>query len=85
MTFGKKQTVVDYELVRCGYGTLVWPDDSNFEGYWIDGQAIGMGVFRAPRPGCETYEGFWLRDPATNMYVFRQNRREDMVKHLLEL
>ena len=37
-TFGNQQEpLVNYEIARCGYGNLVWPDGSNFEGYWIDG------------------------------------------------
>ena len=79
------QAVVDYEYARCGYGKLVWPDGSNFEGYWINGQAIGMGVFRAPEPGCETYEGFWQNDQLTNLCVFRQNAGQDMVTELENL
>ena len=44
-----------------------------------------MGVFRAPKPDCNTYEGFWLRDPVSNMYVFRENRKPDMVENLIRL
>lgn len=55
-------SVVDYEYNKCGYGKLIWPDGSTFEGYWIDGQACGVGVFRAPAPSTEVYEGFWQQD-----------------------
>ena len=65
------QTVVDYEYIKCGYGRLVWPDGSNFEGYWLHGQACAMGVFRAPEPGSESYEGYWQNDRLTNLCVFR--------------
>jgi len=41
-------SVVDYEYTKCGYGKMIWPDGSSFEGYWINGQACGLGVFRAP-------------------------------------
>ena len=30
-------SVVDYEYSKCGYGKLIWPDGSSFEGYWING------------------------------------------------
>ena len=29
--------VVDYNYTKCGYGKLIWPDGSTFEGYWING------------------------------------------------
>lgn len=48
--------------VKCGYGKLIWPDDSTFEGYWINNEPSGVGVFRAPGPGHEIYEGFWAKD-----------------------
>ena len=64
-------SVVDYEFKKCGYGKLIWPDGSTFEGYWIDGQACGVGVFRAPAPSTEVYEGFWQQDRQTNLCVFR--------------
>ena len=51
--------VIDYEYAKCGYGKMIWPDQSSFEGYWIDGQACGLGIFRAPGIGDEVYEGFW--------------------------
>ena len=54
--------VVDYEFNKCGYGKLIWPDGSTFEGYWINGQACGVGVYRAPEPNSEQYEGFWQQD-----------------------
>ena len=38
--------VLGYEYTKCGYGKLIWPDGSSFEGYWINGQAFGLGVFR---------------------------------------
>ena len=28
---------VDYEYTKCGYGKLICPDGSSFEGYWING------------------------------------------------
>ena len=48
-----------YEYAKCGYGKLIWPDGSTFEGYWINGQACGVGIFRAPEPYFDVYEGFW--------------------------
>lgn len=65
-------SVVDYEYTKCGYGKMIWPDASSFEGYWINGQACGLGVFRAPQSD-EVYEGFWQQDRQTNLCVFRQN------------
>lgn len=67
-------SVIDYEYTKCGYGKMIWPDGSSFEGYWINGQACGLGVFRAPHSQSdEVYEGFWQSDRQTNLSVFRQN------------
>ena len=67
-------SVIDYEYTKCGYGKMIWPDGSSFEGYWINGQACGLGVFRAPQAQAEeVYEGFWQQDRQTNLCVFRQN------------
>lgn len=75
--------VVDYEYVKCGYGKMVWPDGSTFEGYWINGQACSVGVFRAPEPQeGEVYEGFWQQDRQTNLCVFRQNIGSDIVNEI---
>jgi len=52
---------------------MVWPDNSSFEGYWINGQAVGVGVFRAPESQGAKYEGYWQRDRQTDLCVFRQN------------
>lgn len=30
-------SVIDYEYTKCGYGKMIWPDNSSFEGYWING------------------------------------------------
>lgn len=64
------EPVIDYENVKCGFGKLIWPDGSTFEGYWINGQACGLGVFRPPQSQ-EVYEGFWCMDRMTNLCVFR--------------
>lgn len=48
---------LESDVVKCGYGKLIWPDESTFEGYWINGQAIGVGVFRTAEG--ELFEGFW--------------------------
>ena len=53
------ESVADYEYVKCGYGRLIWPDNSHFEGFWVNGQPTGVGVFRTPEPNQEFYEGFW--------------------------
>ena len=71
--------IVDYEYVKCGYGKLVWPDESNFEGYWINNEPCGVGVFRS---GSLVYEGFWAKDRQTNLSVFRQNVGSDIENDL---
>ena len=75
-------SVIDYEYAKCGYGKLIWPDGSTFEGYWINGQACGLGVFRAPSNEEEVYEGFWQMDRQTNLSVFRQNYGLDISNEL---
>lgn len=67
-----------YEYAKCGYGKLIWPDGSTFEGYWINGQACGVGIFRAPEPYFDVYEGFWQQDLQTNLCVFRQSANADI-------
>ena len=47
-TIGCNDSVIDYDYTKCGYGKIIWPDGSQFEGYWINGQACGLGVYRAP-------------------------------------
>ena len=74
--------VVDYEYKKCGYGRLIWPDQSSFEGFWINGQACGVGVFKAPETTGENYEGFWQQDKQTNLCVFRQNQGVDIEQEL---
>ena len=64
---------VDYELKQCGYGKLIWPDESTFEGYWINGQACGIGVFCGPPDKRQVFEGYWQQDKATGLCVFRQS------------
>ena len=75
-------SVVGYEFQKCGYGKLMWPDGSTFEGFWINGLPNGVGVFRAPEPSAECYEGFWQHDRQTNLCVFRQNFGEDIKQDL---
>ena len=75
-------SVVDYEYAKCGYGKLIWPDGSTFEGYWINGQACGVGVYRAPAPSTDVYEGFWQQDRQTNLCVFRQSFGFDIQQDL---
>lgn len=81
-TPGMGDEIIDYEFTKCGYGKLIWPDGSTFEGYWINGQACGVGVFRAPEPSMETYQGFWQQDRQTNLCVFRQSADFDIEKDL---
>ena len=57
--------------MRCGYGRLDWPDGSNFEGFWFNGQAVGPGVFFTTE--YDIYEGLWQHDKATGLSVFRQS------------
>lgn len=59
------------DLVKCGYGKLQWPDGSIFEGFWLNGQSISIGVFKTPEN--DVYEGMWLQDKATGLCVFRQS------------
>jgi len=47
----------DFDPIQCGYGKLIWPDSSTFEGYWINGFPCGIGVFRSSNG--ELFEGFW--------------------------
>lgn len=61
----------EYDVKQCGYGKLMWPDCSSFEGYWINGQAIGIGVFHTTSG--EVFEGVWQQDKQTNLCVFRHN------------
>ena len=61
----------EQDIKECGYGKLIWPDSSTFEGYWINGQAIGIGVFRSTTN--DVFEGVWQQDKQTNLCVFRQN------------
>ena len=30
-------SVVGFEYTKCGYGKLLWPDGSQFDGFWING------------------------------------------------
>ena len=62
---------IEQDNKECGYGKLIWPDNSTFEGYWINGQAIGIGVFRSTSN--DVFEGVWQQDKQTNLCVFRQN------------
>ena len=56
---------------------LIWPDGSSFEGYWINGQACGIGVFRTPTD--EVFDGFWQQDRQTGLCVFRQSNGQDLL------
>ena len=39
--------VMKKKFIKCGYGKMIWPDGSVFEGHWFDDKAFGIGVFRA--------------------------------------
>ena len=53
---------------------MIWPDESSFEGYWVNNVPVGVGIFRASGLPYETaYEGFWAKDRQTQLSVFRQN------------
>jgi len=67
-------SMMDYQTVKCGYGKLIWPDASTFEGFWINGQACGVGVFRSSTG--DVFEGFWQQDQQTSLSVFRQGDSE---------
>jgi hypothetical protein len=45
------------EYTKCGYGKLTWPDGSNFEGFWLNGQAVSIGIFR--NADNKVFEGTW--------------------------
>lgn len=70
---GGEDNTADYEVKQCGYGKLIWPDGSTFEGYWINGQACGIGVFCGPPDKRQIFEGYWQQDKATGLCVFRQS------------
>jgi hypothetical protein len=57
-------------MTRCGYGRLTWPDGAKFEGFWLNGQAVSIGVFR--NADKTVFEGAWQQDKATGLSVFRQ-------------
>lgn len=68
---------LDYEIKECGYGQKIWPDHSTFEGYWINGQECGVGVFKSHftennQKHHDMFEGVWQQDKQTNLCVFRQ-------------
>lgn len=58
------------DIVRCGFGRIEWPDQSAFEGYWINNQAVGVGAFHTPQG--EIYDGMWQLDKQTSLCVFRK-------------
>ena len=74
--------MVSHEYVRCGYGKLIWPDGSSFEGYWLNGQSCGLGVFRTQEHSSEVYEGYWQLDRQTNLSVFRHNAGQNIENEL---
>ena len=39
----------------------------------LNGQACGVGVYRAAEPLSEVYQGVWQQDKQTNLCVFRQS------------
>lgn len=58
-----------HDFVFCGYGKLIWPDGSYFEGYWVNGKGHGFAFFKAATG--EEYSGEWVFDPTTQNSVFR--------------
>ena len=46
-----------------------------FEGYWLNGQAISIGVFKTPKK--EIFEGMWIQDKSTGLDVFRKTNSTD--------
>ena len=53
------------EMVKCGWGTQVWPDGGKYEGEWRDNRANGKGQFW--HADGDVYEGNW-RDDKANGY-----------------
>ncbi len=43
--------------MRDGYGKHVWPDQSYYEGYWLEDKAHGKGKLR--HIDGDVYEGDW--------------------------
>lgn len=50
----------DNTPVRYGYGRLKWPDNSSLDGWWVNGQGVGIGLFRSASG--EEFQGGWQVD-----------------------
>ena len=61
--------VVDDQLIRQGYGILVWPDGSLYEGYIVGDQCNGYG--RLIHANGDQYEGEWCNDRAHGFGTYR--------------
>jgi len=48
--------------IRDGYGVMVWPDGSKYEGAWSGNKANGYG--KLAHADGDIYEGEWLNDKA---------------------
>jgi hypothetical protein len=48
----------------------MWPDGSSFEGFWVNGFPVGIGIFRAANDA--VFEGFWQQETTNGLSLFRQ-------------
>jgi len=74
-------SIMDYEYVQCGFGKLMWPDGSSFEGFWVNGYPVGIGIFRATNDSI--FEGFWQQETTNGLSLFRQGEldRSEQLAH----
>ena len=61
--------IVDDQLMRQGYGVLVWPDGSLYEGYIVGDRVNGYG--RLIHADGDQYEGQWCNDQAHGFGTYR--------------
>lgn len=64
-----------FEGVRHGYGVLLWPDGSRYEGEWRENKACGKGKFW--HADGDVFEGNWREDKANGygIYTHRSGSR----------
>ena len=57
-----------------GFGRMTWPDNTYFEGFWIDDKAEGRGIFKTAQG--LILEGEWKKDRASGLGVFKYRDKE---------